>query len=405
MVALKVNSVAIQGLMYTGTVAVYGVLQLVLAFGISALYSPASAGAYFLALAIVTPSSLFVGFRLRDDLLVNPDRDMRLYLTARAIGLAILWTFAPLVFTLLAGWSDLAVCLGVLTFKSSELVADISYGERQLRQDYVGLCLSLGCRGLVGFTVFVVAAFGGLSLETALLLQAGSSWGIVAGFDLRPLIGRALGVTFLVQSGALLGVFRRTLPLALATLGLSISQHGPRLVIGSLGGVESLGRVAPTLVSVAAWAWLMQTVGEVLLPRLARGSQRVKHLVDFALRHALGLAAITGTIASLGGYVVNEVVLDAFVSDEAPSGTFVATAFFAFGPLSVTALARVRVISAGAYSVVATAGWSAALVALAVSAGLFWGIGSFAAAVALVAASSVQATVLVENASRLRGSS
>ena len=61
----------------------------------------------------------------------------------------VLWVFAPLAFVLIAGWSDFAVCLGVLAFKSSELVADIAYGERQLRQDYVRLALSLGCRGLV----------------------------------------------------------------------------------------------------------------------------------------------------------------------------------------------------------------------------------------------------------------
>ena len=88
--------------MFAGTVAVYGALQLVLAFSISALYSPVDAGVYFLALAIVTPSALFVGFRLRDDLLVIDRRSGD------------------------AGWSDFAVCLGVLAFKSSELVADIA---------------------------------------------------------------------------------------------------------------------------------------------------------------------------------------------------------------------------------------------------------------------------------------
>ena len=390
--------------MFAGTVAVYGALQLVLAFSISALYSPVDAGVYFLALAIVTPSALFVGFRLRDDLLVNADENVWLYVAARAFGLVVLWVFAPLAFVLIAGWSDFAVCLGVLAFKSSELVADIAYGERQLRQDYVRLALSLGCRGLVALGVFVVAALSELPLEVALLLQAASSWGMVVGFDVRPLVVRMRSVRSRVQSGALLGVFRRTLPLALATLGLSISQHGPRLVVGWLDGVESLGRVAPVLVGVAAWAFLTQTLGEVLLPRLASGSRHVQHWVDFGLRHALSLAAITGTLGSLGGYLVSEIVLEPFVSDEAPSGTFVVTAFLAFGPLSVPALARARAISAGAYSVVAAAGWSGAVVAAAVSGGLLHSIGVFAAAVALVAATTVQATVLVQSAKRRVGS-
>ena len=299
-------------------------------------------------------------------------------------GLVVLWVFAPLAFVLIAGWSDFAVCLGVLAFKSSELVADIAYGERQLRQDYVRLALSLGCRGLVALGVFVVAALSELPLEVALLLQAASSWGMVVGFDVRPLVVRMRSVRSRVQSGALLGVFRRTLPLALATLGLSISQHGPRLVVGWLDGVESLGRVAPVLVGVAAWAFLTQTLGGSA-PRLASGSRHVQHWVDFGLRHALSLAAITGTLGSLGGYLVSEIVLEPFVSDEAPSGTFVVTAFLAFGPLSVTALARARAISAGAYSVVAAAGWSGAVVAAAVSGGLLHSIGVFAAAVALVA--------------------
>ena len=127
-------------------------------------------------------------------------------------------------------------------------------------------------------------------------------------------------------------------------------------------------------------------------------------LGDFGLRHALSLAAITGTLGSLGGYLVSEIVLEPFVSDEAPSGTFVVTAFLAFGPLSVTALARARAISAGAYSVVAAAGWSGAVVAAAVSGGLLHSIGVFAAAVALVAATTVQATVLVQSAKRRVGS-
>ena len=76
--------------MFAGTVAVYGALQLVLAFSISALYSPVDAGVYFLALAIVTPSALFVGFRLRDDLLVNADENVWLYVAARAFGLVVL---------------------------------------------------------------------------------------------------------------------------------------------------------------------------------------------------------------------------------------------------------------------------------------------------------------------------
>ena len=110
---------------------------------------------------------------------------------------------------------------------------------------------------------------------------------------------------------------------------------------------------------------------------------------DFGLRHALGLAAITGTLGSLGGYLVSEIVLEPFVSDEARRGP--CRNGIPAWALSVTALARARAISAGAYSsslppdgrgCCGCSGVRRLLHSIKV-----------AAAVALVAATTVQATV------------
>ncbi|MGH6899062.1 MAG: lipopolysaccharide biosynthesis protein [Geminicoccaceae bacterium] len=234
---------------------------------------PEMVGRFALALAIAAPAMLLSNLALRSALVTDVrgehplGRYLALRLATTAIGGVIVVGLA-LGLGLEGEVALLIVVVGLA--KSSESLSDVLYGIAQRHERFDLIARSMSARGLLGLlgmaagialTGEVVWGVLALALAWALVLAL-YDWPMTAGWR------RTSAAAGPVRSW--LGLAWSVLPLAVAVLLISLNGNLPRYVIAERFGEAALGVFAAMAYIVVAGSMLINVLGQVAIPRLAR---------------------------------------------------------------------------------------------------------------------------------------
>ena len=270
------------GLSFVGNAGIMGlgqVIYLACQWGavitLARLGGPEMVGRFALALAIAAPVMLFSNLGLRAALAtdVRGEHPLGRYLALRCLTTAI---GGAVVVGLALGLGlerEVAVLvMAVALAKSAENLSDILYGVAQRHERFDLIARSMGARGALGLlgmaagiwlTGQVVYGALGLALAWALVLAV-HDWPATAPWR-RTSAGAG-------APGAWLGLAWSALPLGVAALLISLNGNLPRYVIADRFGAAELGVFAAMAHLVVAGSMLINVLGQVAIPRLARAA-------------------------------------------------------------------------------------------------------------------------------------
>lgn len=185
-----------------------------------------------------------------------------------------------------------------------ELLSDVLYAilQREERLDLVARSLGLlAVTSLLGLTIGLVATDSVIGATIGMLV---AYMAVFVAYDLRvareasPVEGRGGALRPVWDRAALARLGRRTLPLAVATVLAMVSLHTTRLILVGELGVEALGLFVPVVVLATAPGRVLQAVGTAATTRLAvlHASGRRAAFTRLLLR----LLALTVTLSALG---------------------------------------------------------------------------------------------------------
>jgi len=256
---------------------VYSASQWLIIVLLSRLASVRSVGQYASAIAITTPIVLLAGLQLRDVLATDVRREHSygdyLGLRLAALGAALVAVAAA---ALLAApdreglWTIGLVGLA----KVFESVSDLHYGALQRHERMDRVAQSILLRSLGGLAAFLL----GLLLTGSAAGGAGALalvWAAVAlGPDRRfvrslPLVAAA-GAGPRFERRRLLALLRRTAPLGVVLMLVSLQTNVPRYFIEQRLGTEDLGIFAAMASLFIAGNLFVNAVAQSVAPRLAR---------------------------------------------------------------------------------------------------------------------------------------
>jgi O-antigen/teichoic acid export membrane protein len=236
---------------------------------------PEMVGRLALALAIAAPVMLLSNLALRAALVTDVrgehplDRYMALRLATTAIAGAVVVGIA-----LGLGFeSEVALLIVVVGLaKSSESLSDILYGIAQRHERFDLIARSMSARGMLGLLAMAAGislsgevVWGALALALAwVLVLALYDWPMTAEWR-RASAGAG-------SSRACLGLAWSVLPLGVAALLVSLNGNLPRYVIADRFGEAELGVFAAMAYLVVAGSMLINVLGQVATPRLARAA-------------------------------------------------------------------------------------------------------------------------------------
>jgi O-antigen/teichoic acid export membrane protein len=292
------SSAAIMGLgQIVYVLCQWGILIIVARSG-----GPEMVGRFALALAITAPVMLFSNLALRAALVTDVrgehplGRYLALRFTTAAIGGAIVVGLA------LGFEGEVALLIVVVGLaKSSESLSDILHGIAQRHERFDLIARSMSVRGLLGLLAMAAGIF--LTGEVIWgVLALALAWALVLALYDWPVTGgwrRASAGAGPVRSW--LGLAWSVLPLGVAVLLISLNGNLPRYVIADWFGEAELGLFAAMAYVVVPGSMLINVLGQVAIPRLARaasGHDRRGYL-DLMARMLLA-----GLLLGLGGLVI-----------------------------------------------------------------------------------------------------
>lgn len=264
------------------------------------LTDPAMVGQFALALAITAPVFMLTSLQLRAVQATDARHEYRFgeYLGLRYLGSALgLAVVAAIPVLLRYRWALAAVVLAVACAKAIESVSDVIYGLLQQHEQMDRIARSMMIKGplslaALGAAVYVnrTALSGAVALAAAWLLgllcyDVPCAWSLISREAFRPLWHRQrlLQLTWL------------TLPMGLVVMLISLNVNIPRYFLESLAGSRQLGIFAALAYLMQVGGMIMNAVGNVVIPRLAKyyaegQRQAFRFLLIKLLYLALGLA-------------------------------------------------------------------------------------------------------------------
>lgn len=271
------------------------------------LTSPEMVGQFALALAITAPVFMFSGLQLRVVQATDSGHEYRFqeYFSLRLI-CTCLALLAVLAIEAIVGYSAslAAVIIVVAMAKAAESISDVIYGLLQQQERMNRIARSMMIKGALSLTSLTLAVYftrsvlgGAIALAVAWLLVLLSydipgALTIVTHSELRPRWNRSrlLKLTWL------------TLPMGLVTMLISLNANIPRYFIEKLVGQRQLGIFAAMAYLMQAGGIIMNALGNVISPRLAKHyaegkSAEFRSLLAKLLYLAVGLGTASVVVA------------------------------------------------------------------------------------------------------------
>jgi len=287
--------------------AVFSALQFVVLIALARFTTPAHVGAYSLALAVTTPIAALCALGLRtvyttDFAQKYPPQH---YLWLRAWGMAAAATLIIAV-ALYYQASPLAAAAILLigASKISEGFADIYYAftQKKERQDIIAKSMIL--RATLSTAIFTALLILNHSVTIALTAYAATWLVVLLTYD-RTAHNAPNWQKFLTPQ-TLAPLAKYALPMGLATTVYMVAQNGVRYVIEAKLGLEALGEFAAIAYALMLGQIVINTLGQILRPRLAKSftnqdAQTFKHLTKIGLMGALALGSAFTLGSALAG--------------------------------------------------------------------------------------------------------
>lgn len=365
--------------MLSGNV-VFAVGQWGLVVAIAKLAGAQALGVYALANAIVSPIFAFAGLGLRPSLAtdVAHRHSIATYIRLFAVS-SVVAVLASMIGTALFGLKGviLACVAGMCIVRFAENGSQLAYGLYQRREQIDRVGRSLGYRGLLGFA-FPVLCLWRLPEHIALaIVGLAVAWLVVfLVHDVRkarPLVeyGAPEGAAEMSGSGVekLRGLFIEVLPLGALALVTNLILNVPRYAVETYVGTVELGYFAGILQLALAGTIIVNSVGQTIVPRLAKffAVDTVAYVQLLAKAIAIALAiGLAGVLVAmwLGESLLRIVYAEEFAVHEPTLITAMAwsAALYVAGTLGcgMSAMRSFRaqfVISCVSLAVIALASW------------------------------------------------
>ena len=284
---------------------IYAACQWGILITLARIGGPEVVGRFALALALTAPVMLFSNLALRAALVtdVRGEHPLCRYLALRLATTAL--AMATIALALLVIGSERSTALLILAValaKGCENLSDILHGIAQSHERFDLIARSMSARGLLGLLAMaagialtgeVVCGVLALALAWALVLAL-YDWPMTAAWRRAERRRRS-------RRAAWLGLAWSVLPLGMAALLISLNGNLPRYVIADWFGEAELGMFAAMAYIVVPGSMLINVLGQVAIPRLARaasGHDRRGYL-DLMARMLLA-----GLLLGLGGLVI-----------------------------------------------------------------------------------------------------
>lgn len=271
-------------------------------------------GQYALAVAVTTPAVMLTHLNLRAVLATDLERRHSFgdYLAVRlqttAAGMAAI---AVLAFVCNRSAALAATIVLVGASQSAETVSDTYYGALQRRERMKPIAFSMMARAAVSLAALGTVLWLTRDLLSAVVALALGRVAVLVAYD-RP---KGSAGESLSRSGrqSEWTILRTALPLGVVLMLVALNTNTPRYVIQHYLGTRELGAFAAVAAFVAIGSTVVNALGQVATPRLARYfserdlprfRQTVVRLVGWVL--ALGAAGVI--VAAVLGRVILRVV-------------------------------------------------------------------------------------------------
>jgi O-antigen/teichoic acid export membrane protein len=274
---------------------VYILCQLGMLVAVARAGGPEMLGRFALALAITAPVMMFSNLALRPALVtdVGGEHPLGRYLALRFATTMIGGALVLGIALCLRLESELTiVVMAVALAKALESLSDILYGIAQRNERFDLIARSMSARGVLG--LLGMAAGIGLTGQVIYgVLALTLAWALVLVFHDWPMTAAARRAS----AGAgpprsWLGLAWSVLPLGFAVLLISLNGNLPRYVIAHWFGEADLGVFAAMAYLVLAGGMLINVLGQVAVPRLARAAARRDRRAFVKLMAALSSLAL-----------------------------------------------------------------------------------------------------------------
>ncbi len=296
----------------------YSVSQFFILVILAQFGGPDLLGRYALTIAVTAPVFMFTNMRLR--FVVATDVEARApfaaYLTVRAISSILAAGFVVAGIGLMIGGKEVILALLWMSLiRVVESFSDIVYGLYQRHQKLHLMAISMTAAGIG----LVVAAFLAVSLQYSitgiLVAMLVSRVLIFVMFDLyqwrtRWSTGSGSGQWLAPTLKILTPIVRRSWPLGIVALLVSLNTNIPRYFVEVLLGTEMLGVFAALAYVPIAGYLVVGTMGQTMMPEIAKlSAQGDAKGVGRTAFQLCGFGAISGIVAVLLGIFVGEAFL------------------------------------------------------------------------------------------------
>jgi len=287
---------------------VYVLAQLSLIAILAWMSDPLEVGTYILVLAVTGPAFMLTNLQLRVVLVTDVSGEFSIASYRKLRFLTVFFTFLCICFA--STWiansisTQLVFCIVALA-KAVESISDIHIGLLERDEQIAVSSRSLMLRGILAVTAFSGSFYLWHNLAMACAGMA-FAWFMVLLLHDRPATRRLISEEeflfkekqhFSLGRNEMASLIKKSWPLGLATMIMSLQVNFPRLWTGHLFGVQALG-VFGILLQIAV---VGQVVGNALcrplLPRIAKlhGDKSRQHSYSI---YATGIIAILGICLS-----------------------------------------------------------------------------------------------------------
>jgi len=312
---------------FTGN-AVYAASQWAILSLIAKLGGGHMLGQYALAVAVTTPAVMLTHLNLRAVLATDIERRhpfgdyLAVRLQTTAAGLAVI---AVLAFLSSRSTALAATVVLVGLSQSAETVSDTYYGALQRRERMKPIAFSMMARAVVSLAALGTVLWSTRDLLWAVVALALGRVAVLVAYD-RP---RGSAGECLSRSGprSAWTILRTALPLGVVLMLVALNTNLPRYVIEHYLGTPELGAFAAVASFVAIGSTVVNALGQVATPRLARYfSEGDLPRFRRTVVRLLGWVLALGAVGVLAAAVLGRVVLRAVYRPEyeAYSGLLVA---------------------------------------------------------------------------------
>ncbi len=379
---------------------VYLLTQLGVLMALARLSGPEMLGRFGLSLAVATPVVMAANLGLQTALATDAGGRFRFgdYATLRlwssGLAAAVLLALGPVV---MADARGLFMFVAVAAGKIVETYCDLCYGQFQKSGRIDLLARSQALRGSAALAFFILVLWLTRRAELAALAQLGV-WSVVALAHDRRMIGRLLppDARALGRWPEVRTLMAEVWPLGINALAAALSNNAPRIIVGHVLGLVTLGYFTAISYALYAGMFFANALGAAIAPPLSRlwadGQRRafarlVRRCVAIAALAGLGLLAVG---AAAGGPILN-LAFGAAYAGYGPALTMV------LGALALRFVAVALQTATAAQRRFGALGWLQ-VAGLAVTIGACWvgarTYGLEGAAAALVVAALVQASLI-----------